>query len=117
MKFSTLFVLALTFLSLWRCASDVDDVEVNGVVLDSKTDIPVSNAMIEVECWYYGNSPDESYEGSVIKSIKTNKDGTYQLTFSKGAFLSFTIHADGYADHDFGEYINSNRINLITKLN
>lgn len=50
MKFSTLFVLALTFLSLWRCASDVDDVEVNGVVLDSKTDIPVSNAMIEVEC-------------------------------------------------------------------
>lgn len=116
MKFSTLFVLAFTFLNLWRCASDVDDVEVNGVVLDGKTNLPVHNATINMECWYYGNSPDESYEGSVIKSVKTNRDGTYQLTFPKGTFLSFTINADRYKDQEFGEYIITRKVNLTTRL-
>jgi len=94
----------------------VNDVEVNGVVLDGKTDVPVVDATIYMECWYYGNSPDESYEGSVIKSVKTNKDGIYKLTFTKGAFLSFTIHADRYKDQDFGEYISNGEVDLITKL-
>lgn len=59
MKFSTLFFLALSFLSLWRCASDINDIQINGVVLDNKTDLPVSNAIINMECWYYRDRPDE----------------------------------------------------------
>ncbi|WP_298953523.1 hypothetical protein [uncultured Nonlabens sp.] len=53
----------------------------------------------------------KSYESSVIKSVKTNEDGTYQLTFLKSAFLSFTINADRYKKQELGEYINTRKVN------
>lgn len=60
-KIIKLMFLSLVLISCVR--KDVESVTIKGTVFNKQTDKPIkdSNITIEIVCWKYGNSPDESY--------------------------------------------------------
>jgi hypothetical protein len=116
MKATVFLTLLFTVATCIGCTTDIYNVEVEGKVFDQEL-LPVSNVVVEVECWYYGNSPDQSYVGSQIKQIETDKNGRYKLSFVKGAFLEITVKAKGYKDQFLGEYVNSSKLEIDINLN
>jgi len=65
-------------------------------------------------CWYYGNSPDESYSGEETKKIVTDSNGAYEVFFDKCAFIEIKIDKIGFVKVHETKYINNknNTINI-----
>jgi len=116
MKATVFLILVINAMTFIGCTTDINNITVEGKVFDQELQ-PISNVVVEVECWYYGNSPDQSYVGSQIKQIETDKNGCYKLSFVKGAFLEITLKAKGYKDQFIVEYVNSSTLELDIKLN
>lgn len=90
------------------CQKDVENITIKGIVFDKYTHKPIKNKIIgiKIECWKYGNSPDESYAEHEIKRIIVGSNGNYSVSFNQGAFVTFDVATDGY-----GRYINSLYVN------
>jgi hypothetical protein len=116
MKATVFLILVINAMTFIGCTTDINNITVEGKVFDQELQ-PISNVVVEVECWYYGNSPDQSYVGSQIKQIETDKNGCYKLSFVKGAFLEINLKAKGYKDQFIVEYVNSSTLELDIKLN
>ncbi len=89
-------IIKLMFLSLVLIScegKDVENVTIKGAVFNKQTDKPIKNGKleIEIECWKYGNSPDESYNEHEIKFVKIDAEGEYSVSFNKGAFVTFRV--------------------------
>lgn len=89
------------------CQSDVENFLIEGIVSDNETGLPLENVEISIICWYYGNSPDESYSGEDTKRVTTNENGEYEVKFDKGAYVEIKIDENGYAKVHETQYINS----------
>lgn len=90
---------------------DVENVTIKGTVYNKLTDKPIknSNITIEIECWKYANSPDESYAEHEKKYVKIDHNGNYEVNFNKGAFVTFNVGTNeqgGYSVHASNLYIN-----------
>tara|TARA_B110000027_G_scaffold112565_1_gene121258 strand:+ start:609 stop:962 length:354 start_codon:yes stop_codon:yes gene_type:complete len=112
-------LIVLLFLAFTSCQKDIADIVITGIVTDAKTSNPIEGAEITIVCWFYGNSPDQSYSDEQTKSIKTDSKGKYQIDFDKGAFIEIKITALGYNEKLETKYIsgskNSISINLEQK--
>ncbi|WP_282031860.1 hypothetical protein [Winogradskyella eximia] len=84
-------ILIVFSLILISCHNDVEDIQITGVVQNKTTNKPINNIKLKVECWYYGNSPDESYTGKYDTIIKTNVNGEYKAIFKKGTFIYIEV--------------------------
>lgn len=91
-------VAIFTFLFLISCTKDIENITISGTVLNKITLKPIKNKNIEieVECWKYGKSTDESYAENEKKIVKIDKNGNYIVKFNKGAFVTFEISICGY---------------------
>ena len=105
------FIIVICFMS---CQNDVENITIKGKVIDKHTKEALPNVELSIVCWYYGNSPDESYSGQETKTIITNENGEYEITFDKGAFLEVKVDRQGFKKYNESEYINgkSNTINI-----
>ena len=107
-----LFLLIL--ICFMSCQNDIENVTIKGKVIDAQTKEALSNVKLSIVCWYYGDSPDESYSGQETKTAITNENGEYEITFDKGAFLEVKVDRQGFKKSHESEYINSknNTINI-----
>ena len=93
-----IFILSM-FSFLTSCSqSDVNNINLKGVVKNNKTKEPVivKKAEFKIECWKYGNSTSEGYGDFERINIETNDKGEFSKTFDKGALIIFIIKAEGY---------------------
>ncbi|WP_377713716.1 hypothetical protein [Pseudofulvibacter geojedonensis] len=85
-------------LSLFSCQKDIENINVKGIIIDSQTKNPVENVEVTIICWYYGNSPDQSYKDKFTKTVKTNHRGVYSVDFDKGAYVEVLTSVSNYMD-------------------
>lgn len=116
MKAIVFLIFCYTSATLSGCTTHINNIEIQGKVFDQELQ-PISIAAVEVECWYYGDSPDQSYTRSQKKQTETDKNGCYKLSFVKGAFLEISVKAKGYKDCVLGEYVNSRKFEIDINLN
>ena len=107
----------LFMLGLLSCQSDIENFRINGVVSNSETNSPMGETELTIICWYYGNSPDQSYSGEETKKITTDKNGKYEVAFQKGAYVEILINKNGFSKVHETQYITSkeNKINIKMK--
>lgn len=92
-----LFVsFCLIFIS---CNVDVENVKLTGYVYDSQSNVPIKDARLRIENWYYGNSPDQSYTGLIQVELVTNEKGFYSIELDTTACLMINISKNGYVNH------------------
>lgn len=103
-RFLLVFILVLV-----SCQHDVSDVTIKGVVENDKTNKSISNVKISLTNWYYGNSPDESYSGMEEITVITDKEGKYNVSFNKSAFLEIKVDKNGFLNFHEAEYITSKK--------
>jgi hypothetical protein len=118
MKTTTLLLLFVSYITI-SCSKDVENISIKGTVYNKHTQKPLTNKniQIEIECWKYGRSTDESYGEHEKKHVRVDSDGNYIVNFNKGAFVTFAISTNGFGYYIDNLYINSNEnthdINLI----
>ncbi|MGS2765245.1 carboxypeptidase-like regulatory domain-containing protein [Sinomicrobium sp. M5D2P9] len=114
MKYCYMIFIFLSFLS---CNKDVQDITVQGIVENANTDEPIKNVDVTIICWKYGNSPDQSYSENETKTVTTDNEGKYKVSFDKGAFVEVKVSLDGYADgHETKEiYQKKSTVNISLK--
>ncbi len=83
---------------------------VNGIVTNGESNQPMDDVKVDVICWYYGNSPDQSYSGKYSEKVITNSKGEFKLSFEKGAFVEILIDKEGFKKLHETRYIN-NKLN------
>jgi len=81
---------------LISCYKDVDNININGLIIDSETEKPLENVKVSIVCWRYGNTPDGSYTGQDSVTVSTDKKGMYSHNFNKGAFIEVKTAISGY---------------------
>ena len=96
------------------CNNDIKNLEIKGMVKDAVTKTPIEGIEITIICWKYGNSPDESYSEDETITVKTNKQGFYEYTFDKGAYIEIKVSDSKYKKvHETKEvYSKKNNIDL-----
>lgn len=94
MRITPLIFLILTLLC--ACGRDVSDVVVEGRVLKLFEKEPSQGVKVEVICWKYGNSPDESFASSETKIVTTDSAGNYFASFDAGAFMVVKVAEEGF---------------------
>ena len=91
-------LILIVFFSVLSCNKDVDGITIEGTIKSANNKEPVKNVNVTVLCWKYGNTPDESYTEDETKTVSTDVNGKYKVTFDKGAFVEMKISLDGYID-------------------
>ena len=104
-KIIAIIVFSILIIS---CQKDIENITIKGTLFDKSTHKPLKNKniIIEIECWKYGNSPDESYNEHEKKYVKIDSNGNYTVNFNKGAFVTFQIFENGYSIYIDNLYIN-----------
>ncbi|MEL1252979.1 hypothetical protein AAEO57_04265 [Flavobacterium sp. DGU38] len=104
------YILLLSMFLISCTRKDIENVTIKGTVFNKTTDKPIKNKKIEIEieCWKYANSPDESYAEHEKKYIKTDSNGNYSVNFNKGAFVTFHVEENGFGRYVGKLYINKN---------
>ena len=104
-------------MTILSCNKDIENITVEGVVTSYETQEAFNNVDVTVICWKYGNSPDQSYSEYETKTITTDSEGKYKVTFDKGAYVEVKVNFDGYNEaHETKEiYQKKNTINISIK--
>ncbi len=99
------------------CQSDVENFKIKGVITSEENGYPIEEVGITFICWYYGNSPDQSYSGQETKKVFSNEHGEYEIIFDKGSFVEIKIDHNGFSSIHETTYINdkSNSLNFKMK--
>jgi len=82
--------LLFFMVSFMSCQNDIENFKLNGVISNEEGS-PLEGIEVKVICWYYGNSPDQSYSGEETKKAITNNTGKYEMEFEKGAFIEILV--------------------------
>jgi hypothetical protein len=104
------------FVALSACNSDVDDAQIEGVVLDAATGLPVSKASLQVENAYYQGGDYDSYGGYDSLRMMTDSVGVFRLKFHKSAYLQVKANKLGYQEGFLEKDIVSNQSKLVLSL-
>ena len=111
------YVLFLPFIiSLSACNRDVDDVQIEGVIIDATTSLPVSKAYLRIENAYYQGGDYDSYGGYDSLKMMSDSVGAFRLKFHKSAFLQVKAHKSGYQEGFLEKDIVSNQSKIILSL-
>ena len=97
------------YLVFWLySASDTKNVRLSGYVFDKETNKPIQNAIIKIENYRYesdnGTSNYSEYLGEDNYSLKSDKNGFYEIKITKSAFIVIEVKKNGYkieSDSDF----------------
>jgi len=113
MKYVIIFLFFLAF----SCTKDIENVTFEGKVIDYNKSNPISDVKVIFTCWKYGNSPDSSYSENETIIVKTDKNGNYQVSFDKGAFIEVKVFRYGYLGYNYSEEIfnQNNKLNIYLK--
>jgi hypothetical protein len=110
-----LMFLGLT-MATSACNSDVEDAQIEGVVLDAATGLPVSNTSLRVENAYYQGGDYDGYGGYDSLEIITDSMGAFRLKFHKSAYMQVKANKPGYQEGFLERDIVSNQSKLILSL-
>ncbi|CAD0002256.1 hypothetical protein [Flavobacterium chungangense] len=102
------YILLLSMFLISCTGKDVENITIKGTVFNKHTQKPIKNEniVIEIECWKYANSPDESYAEHEKKHVETDHNGNYTVSFNKGAFVTFNL---GTNEHG-GYFVNASNL-------
>lgn len=108
-KITLLIFISLIVIS---CTKDIENITIKGTVFNKHTQKPIKNKsiQIEIECWKYGRSTDESYGEHEKKFVKIDSNGNYSVSFNKGAFVTFQISSKGYGYYVDNLYIHRSEV-------
>ncbi len=109
-------ILILVAVLVSSCQNDIENITISGSVLDSSTKKPLKDVEIEIICWIYGDSIDQSYTDKKIKRVKTDNEGKYLVTFEKGAFIEVIANFKGYLEVHESGHISSKKNIINVKL-
>jgi len=111
MKKILIFLLFSTIIISCSKDKDIDNIVIKGTLFNKYTHKPIKNKdiRIEIDCWKYGNSPDESYAEHQIKNIKIDSNGNYTVSFNKGAFIVFRVNTNEYGSHVSNLYVTKSK--------
>lgn len=103
-----ILILAL-YVSIYIFSStDTKNAEIEGYVLDGKTNRPIENVMISIKNYRYesddGYSNYDEYLGLDSITIYTNTKGYFYHKFPKSAFVFFILTKGGYDTLSKDEY-------------
>lgn len=111
------YCIIFIFLCILSCNKDVQDITVEGVVQDANTNEPIKKVDVTVICWKYGNSPDQSYSEDETKTVTTDDNGKYKVSFDKGAYIEVKVslldYTDGHETKDI--YQKKSTVNIFLK--
>ena len=110
-----MIIMCLTT-AVGACNADVDDAQIEGVVLDATTGLPISKASLQIVNAYYQGGDYDSYGGYDSLKMTTDSIGAFQLKFSKSAYLQVTANKLGYQEGFSEEYIASKESKLVLSL-
>ena len=79
------------------CNVDVENVELSGYVYDSNEGEPIKNAILKIESYFYGNSPDQSYSDFKAYYLRTDENGFYSIKLDTSALINIDVFKDGYS--------------------
>ncbi|MGH1436341.1 MAG: hypothetical protein ACRBG0_17975 [Lewinella sp.] len=115
MKFSnSLWLFSFMSLILCSCDNNYRNVEITGLVSDSISDVPISDARVTIKCWVYDT---EIWESRIVeKETITNSKGEFEVTFEKGEAFDLLVQMDGYRDYDQSVTLVRNTFFLSIKL-
>ncbi len=91
------YLLLLSLTIFFSCNVDVENVELSGYVYDSKGDGPIENVSLQIENYFYGNSPDQSYTGYKKFYLKTDENGFYSINLDTSALINIDVFKNGYS--------------------
>lgn len=104
------------FIALSACNSDVDDAQIEGVVLDAATGLPISKVSLQVENAYYQGGDYDGYGGYDSLKIITDSVGVFQLQFPKSANIQVKAYKAGYQSGFIAKDIISEKSKLVLSL-
>jgi len=94
----------------------VDDAQIEGVVLDAATGLPISKASLQIENAYYQGGDYDSYGGYDSLKMTTDSVGVFRLKFPKSAYLQVKANKSGYQEDFLEKDIVSNQSKLVLSL-
>jgi hypothetical protein len=106
----------IVILLVTSCQNDVSNVSIKGKIIDDKTELPIEGASVEIICWYYGNSPDQSYESSFQEETVTNVDGNFNFNFDYGAYVELKINSPSYTPKIEELYLSNPKNKILIRL-
>lgn len=96
-KAKYLMIFGLMLVVVISCNVDVENVELSGYVYDSNEGEPIKNAILKIENYFYGNSPDQSYSGFKAYYLRTDENGFYSIKLDTSALINIDVFKDGYS--------------------
>lgn len=82
-----LFLLALS-----ACNKDVENANISGIIIGTKTQKPLNGIALIIEAAYYRGGDYDSYNGYEKKYLTTDINGQFETTFSKAAYIQIITH-------------------------
>jgi hypothetical protein len=108
-----LIAISIISIILTSCISEQHNIVVSGKILDSKTNIPISNAEVVALCWYQNNIDDVTFTKKVTT---TDKKGHYKLQFDKGYQIDIASKAENYNPNRIYNKLDNNNLNVDLEL-
>ncbi len=108
------FIWIILCVGLCSCARHFYDVAWQGIVVDSKTGLPVPFCEIQTNC-FSQNNMDRS-EKSTLQT-KTDIFGKFDFHFDKGYRINSQLSAQGYEPFDFSSSLLPGNLPNVIKLN
>lgn len=93
MKWPVVLYMSFLILLLSNCSGNKRRLIFDGIVIDSLTQKPISNAKITLLCWRKVDVDDETYDK--VDTV-TDSNGRFSLKFEKGFKMDIASVANGY---------------------
>jgi hypothetical protein len=110
-----LILLARAF-AVGACNRDVDNAQIEGVILDTATGLPISKASLQVENAYYHGGDYDGYGGYDSLKTVTDSAGAFHFKFHKSAYIQVKAYKSGYQIGFLEKDIVSNQSKFVLSL-
>lgn len=108
-------LLLLGLLLVSSCNRDIEDARIFGRVTDKKTEKPIPGVQLSVEAAYYKGGDNDSYNGYTKKTVVTDSNGYFEITFDRAAFVEIKANnSTGQSTSVSSEiFVKNKKINII----
>lgn len=80
-------LLLFALLLVSSCNRDIENARIFGRVIDKNTQKPLPGIRLVLEAAYYKGGDNDSYNGYVRKTVTTDNDGYFEVSFARAAFV------------------------------